>query len=146
MKPPLAVVDTNVVVSGLITGEPESPTCQVLDGMLAGRFPFLLSLDLLAEYREVLLRPKIQKLHGLREAEVDAVLAALTANGITREPPRSPGKTDSGGDDHLWALLATQPEAVLVTGDRALTDRPPAWAQVLSPRAFCDRHPSRNRR
>ncbi len=45
MKPPLVVVDTNVVVSGLLSSQPQSPPCLVLDGMLEGRFPFLLSLS-----------------------------------------------------------------------------------------------------
>ena len=43
------VVDTNVVVAGLITGASDSPVRRVLDGMLAGAFRFLLSPDLLAE-------------------------------------------------------------------------------------------------
>lgn len=138
MKAPLAVVDTNVVVSGLITGDPESPTCQVLDGMLSGRFPFLLSLDLLAEYRDVLLRPKIQKLHGLGNAEVDVVLATVAANGITREPSAAAGKADLAGDEHLWALLATQEGALLVTGDQALFNRAHGSTRVLSPREFSE--------
>ena len=58
VTPPVAVIDTNVVVSALLTGEPVSPTAVVLDDMLRGRFAYPLSLELLAEYREVLLRPR----------------------------------------------------------------------------------------
>ena len=70
MTPLAAVIDTNVVVSGLIGGEHQSPTTAILDAMLGGSFTFLLSLDLLAEYREVLLRPAIRRRHGLTDAEV----------------------------------------------------------------------------
>ncbi len=62
MTLPVAVIDTNVVVSDLLTGEPVPPTAVLLDGMLRGRFTYLLSLELLAEYREVLLRPRIRRI------------------------------------------------------------------------------------
>ena len=65
MKPAAAVIDTNVVVAALPTGDFNSPTAQVLHGMCRGEFPFLLSTALLAEYREVLLRRKVGTLHGL---------------------------------------------------------------------------------
>src|SRR5690606_2425361 len=48
------IVDTNVVVAGLLTGNDASPVARVLDGMLAGSFPFVVSEALLAEYRTVL--------------------------------------------------------------------------------------------
>ena len=136
MKPPLVVVDTNVVVSGLLSSQPQSPPCLVLDGMLEGRFPFLLSLELLSEYRRVLLRPRIRERHGLNEDEIDAILTQIVANGILREARPVPNRTPDEGDDHLWALLALQPGTVLVTGDQALIDNPPDSAAVLSPRGF----------
>lgn len=58
------IVDTNVVVSGLLTGNAASPVARVLDGMLAVAFPFVASEALLAEYRDVLVRPALRKLHG----------------------------------------------------------------------------------
>ena len=62
------VVDTNVLVAGLLTTEQESPTARILDGTLNGRVLFLLSPRLLAEYRAVLLRPKLTALHVLGES------------------------------------------------------------------------------
>ena len=53
---PLCIVDTNVVVGGLLSGEAGSSTRRVLDTLLAGSLHFVVSLDLLTEYREVLLR------------------------------------------------------------------------------------------
>lgn len=129
------VVDTNVLVAGLLTGDAESPTARILDGMVRGTFPFLLSPALLAEYREVLLRRAIRARHGLGERQVDALLAALAANAVVREPERVRGAPDAK-DDHLWSLLQSQAGSVLVTGDLALAKNPPPKAAVLSPRAF----------
>jgi len=43
------VVDTNVLVAGLLTTEQASPTARIVDGLLNGRVLFLLSPRLLAE-------------------------------------------------------------------------------------------------
>ncbi len=136
MTPPVAVIDTNVVVSGLLTGEPVSPTAVVLDGMLRGRFTYLLSLELLAEYREVLLRPRIRRRHGLAAPDVESLLTELALNGSVHDPPRVTGPVPDFGDRHLWALLQSDPAAVLVTGDDALLHHTPEPGRVLSPRRF----------
>lgn len=138
MTPPVAVSDTNVVVSGLIGGNPDSPTAVILDAMLGGRFTYLLSLDLLAEYREVLLRPAIRRRHGLTEAEVEVILTDLALNGTMHDPGPSPLGLPDAGDRHVWALLEIV-AAVLVTGDDVLRRRAPEPARVLSPRQFLAR-------
>lgn len=100
--------------------------------MFSGTIVFLLSPALLDEYRSVLLRPKLVKLHGLTEAQTDQLLAELTANAIWREPkPGSPAP--DRGDDHLWALLSSYSGSVLVTGDRLLLENPPIRSSVISP-------------
>ncbi len=131
----ILVIDTNVVVAGLLTSNPGSPTRWFLDGMLRGSFPFLLSGELLAEYRQVLLRPRIASLHGLEEGEIDRVLAELVANAVFRdlEPYEGPGGAPDPGDNHLWALLACEAGALLVTGDKLLLDNPPGTGEILSP-------------
>lgn len=103
--------------------------------MLAGRIVFLLSADLLDEYREVMLRPKIKKLHGLREREIDKVLTDVVSNGIWREPT-GPAAAPDPGDNHLWRLLRTQRGSLLVTGDQLLLKQPRESASVVSPVTF----------
>jgi uncharacterized protein len=132
-----AVVDTNVVVSGLLTKEPSSPTARILDAMLEGRIRFLLSIELLAEYREVLLRPRIRRRHGLSEKEIDLILTDITADGTVLEANRL-GPRPAGGDGHLWQILAAVPAAVLVTGDRRLLVKPEVPGEVISARDFAD--------
>jgi putative PIN family toxin of toxin-antitoxin system len=132
MSPPVFVVDTNAVVDGLITGSNHNPVTSILDAMLSGALVFLLSPALLDEYRSVLSRPKLVKLHGLIEAQIDQLLIELTANAIWREPkPGSPAP--DRGDDHLWALLSAYAGSILVTGDRLLLENPPKRSLVISP-------------
>ncbi|MFZ5877396.1 MAG: putative toxin-antitoxin system toxin component, PIN family [Nitrospirota bacterium] len=131
-----AVVDTNVVVSGLLTRNAYSPTGKILDGMLRGAFPFLLSADLLAEYRAVLLRPKIRSVHGLSPTQIDELLAAIAGNATLREPDSIAAPNPYHGDDHLWRLITIYPDTTLVTGDLALFDTAPRGTIVLSPRRF----------
>jgi len=136
VTPPVAVIDTNVIVSGLVGGERESPTTMILDAMLGGRFTYLLSLDLLAEYREVLLRPAIRRRHGLTDAEVEVVLTELALNGTLHDPKPATKVLPDADDSHLWALLEAAAAAVLVTGDDALRRRAPEPTRVMSPRQF----------
>ncbi len=126
------VIDTNVIVAGLITNDEQSPVAQILDGMLVGKFIYLLSPDLLFEYRTVLNRPRIQKLHKLSITEIDILLTELTADAVWKEPSTSVVAPDPG-DNHLWSLLAYQPETMLVTGDKLLLENPPNFATVLTP-------------
>lgn len=138
MRPGPAVIDTNVVVSGVLTALPAAPTARILDGMLAGRFHFLLSVELLAEYREVLLRPKIRGRHRLSETEVDVLLTEIAANGVALEvgpPVKGRGKA---GDDHIWQLLKAEASAFLVTGDQKLLDQLEKGTRGLTARSFAE--------
>jgi uncharacterized protein len=138
MRPRTLVIDTNVIVAGLISAGRNSPVASILDAMLDGRLPFLLSPALLAEYRQVLSRRKLVDLHGLQQDEIDDLLTELTANAIWREPVTALPAPDPG-DDHLWALLAVQPHSLLVTGDRLLLVNPPREGCVITPRVCVER-------
>lgn len=137
MTATLVIVDTNVVVAGLLTADPASPTAQILDLMLSGRLLFLLSPELLAEYRAVLLRSRIRALHQLSDEEVDSVLTEVTTNALWRTPPLSPHHMPPDpGDRHLWALLESEPAATLVTDDKLLLEHAPGPGKVLLPAAL----------
>lgn len=116
---PIFVIDTNVVVGGLLTNDESAPTARIVDGMLSREFSFLVSPDLLREYWAVLRRPAIQTLHGLSDGEIETILTTFTANALIREPNTAESAPDPG-DQHLRDLLAAVPRATLVTGDRAL--------------------------
>ena len=133
-----AVIDTNVVVAGLLTEVSSSPTARILDGMLAGRFRFLLSVELLAEYRDVLLRPKIRRRHRLAQREVDVLLTEIAVNGVTLDVESPADRRDGEEDDHLRRMLSAEPSALLVTGDLKLMNRLGKSVKVLTPREFAD--------
>lgn len=135
--PRIYIVDTNVLVAGLISGQTDSPTTRIVDAMLDGRLLFLLSPELLQEYRLVLLRPKLLRLHGLNEEQIDQLLTEITANAIWRETQS--GLTEHApdpGDEHLWKLLVTEPSAALITGDQLLLEQPPSLSSVFTPASF----------
>jgi uncharacterized protein len=129
------VVDTNVVVAGLLTARDDSPVARILDGMLAAAFPFAVSASLLAEYRDVLNRPVLRKAHGLVLAEVETVVVSLAEHAIVLSPRPAAAAPDPG-DQHLWDLLATRAELRLVTGDKRLFGRHAMASRILTPQAF----------
>ena len=131
------IVDTNVVVAGLLTADSHSPVVRILDGMLSAAFPFVLSEQLLAEYHDVLERPKLRKLHGLDAVAVDIVLVELALHAIVLKPVAAPTAPDPG-DQHLWDLLAARDGLRLVTGDKRLLADALMLDRLLSPRAFID--------
>ena len=133
------VIDTNVIVSGLIGEDSNSPPARILDAMLDGKIAYLMSSELLDEYLSVLRRPRLVRLHGRTMEELDRLLTDLVANAVWREPVGEPvGAAPDVGDNHLWALLASYSEALLVTGDRLLLEEPPIDASVISPRQFVE--------
>lgn len=131
----MIIVDTNVVVSGLLTDDREAPTARIVDAIIGGRVRCLLSPALLDELRNALLRPAIARQHGLGAADVDELLAAITQHAAWREPVPVRSPAPDPGYDHLWALLATEPGAELVTGDQQLLDNPISDSRFVSPAA-----------
>ena len=139
MSTRIFIIDTNVLVAGLITAQSKSPTARVLDAMLRGSLLYLLSADLLSEYRGVLLRPRLSQLHGLTEVEVDQLLTEITANAIWREPhPDTHHSSPDPQDAHLWALLASDPNAILITGDLLLIENPRPQSSIISPATWAE--------
>lgn len=131
------IVDTTVVVAGLLTGNVASPVARILDGMLAAVFPFVVSEALLGEYRTVLVRPPLRKLHGLTVTEVEMLLTDIAQHAIVLPPGVGPPAPDPG-DQLLWDLLAARPDLLLVTGDKALQRDAGMASRVVSPQAFMD--------
>jgi predicted nucleic acid-binding protein len=103
--------------------------------MLAAAFPFAVSAALLAEYRDVLTRPKLRKAHGLSVTEVEDVLVEVARHAIVLMPTAAQPAADPG-DQFLWNLHAARAELVLVTGDAALLRDSSMRGRVVSARAF----------
>ena len=131
------IVDTNVVVSGVIANDLDSPPARIVDAMLDGGFLYSLSPELLHEYAGILRRSRIARIHGWTDEQLDRYLTDLVANSVWREPGATATAPDSD-DNHLWALLAAHRQAGLVTGDRLLVSNPPPHSLVVTPRRFVE--------
>ena len=77
-----AVIDTNVLVSALLSSREDTATVQVIARMLAGEITPVYSGAILAEYREVLRRKKF----GFSPNIVNHLLDAVTKYGLLVEP------------------------------------------------------------
>ena len=132
------IIDTNVVIAGLLTAHADSPVARILDGMLAAAFPFVVSEALLAEYRTVLLRPKLVECHGLSEPEVDVILTDMARHAIVLKPADSGSNyiAPDPGDQFLWDLLATHADLMFVTGDQLLLQVAVMQQRIMSANEF----------
>lgn len=134
---PVVAIDTNVVVAGLLTSRADSPVVQILDDMLAAAFPFAVSEALLAEYRDVLNRPALGKVHGLDRNEVEALVVSLAQYAVVLTPVPTTSAPDPG-DQHVWELLAAMDGLRLVTGDKLLLKAPAKAELTMTPAAFVE--------
>ena len=116
---PKAVLDTNVLVSGLMGGD--GPPQQILNAWLHERFTLVTSPYLVAELTHVLSYPKIADRIELSEAEIDAILAALLS-----QAKAVPGNLELRGvtcdakDDAVVACAVEAGADYIVSGDQDL--------------------------
>ena len=132
----VAIIDTNILVSGLITSVSDSPVVRIVDDMLSSAFSFVVSQHLVAEYRNVLVRPNLIRLHKRSAQEIEAILVALLRSAIMLESGRGP-KAPDPDDQFLWDLLSTRADLVLVTGDKLLLSASNMTGRVLTAREWC---------
>ena len=132
---PRAVLDTNVLVSALIS--PGGASARLLLELRAGGFELILSPLLLAELREVLGRDKFRR-YVIGE-EVDTYVELIRSEGLVRaDPPPSPEPMSADPDDEYLIDLAREAGAdALVTGDAHLLDLR-AIIPALTPAEFLE--------
>ncbi len=126
----LVVLDTNILVSALLS--PFGPPARVLDMVLSGDIRAAYDDRLMAEYREVLARPKF----SFAPEDVATVLAYLASDGEqVMAQPLSCELPDP--DDLPFLEVATQAEAVLITGNTAhYPEAVRGEVQVVAPGEF----------
>ena len=129
----LAVMDTNVFVSSLLTSKADAATVLIVAKVLAGEVVPVYSSAILAEYREVLARPKFK----FCRADTDHLLAAVEMFGVLVEPDDSVVSLPDEKDVPFYAaaLATRRAGSFLVTGNiRHFPNEP----FVVTPRAFID--------
>jgi putative PIN family toxin of toxin-antitoxin system len=134
--PHRAVLDTNVLVSGLI-GE-QGPPRQLVDAWLEGSYTLVTSLYQAEELNHVLSYPRIASRLRLEETELNLILAALLSEAeVTAGLLELPGVTRDPKDDPLVACALEGNAHYLVSGDRDLLDLGEyEGIRIVSPRMF----------
>ena len=110
------VIDTNVLVSALITRNENSPTVQILRFLVNGNIVPVYSEDIVKEYNEVLRRAKFK----LSESLIINLLKDIMDNGLKiTELPEVTETMPDPNDIVFYAvtLSAQDKDAFLVTGN-----------------------------
>lgn len=129
-----AVIDTNVIVASLKTRHHDSATVRVMDAVYSGQVTPIVNDEILAEYREVLNRPRLK----LDPAKCEYIIA-LIDDLAERVAPASSEMPMPDEDDRVFFEVALAGLGVadtrLVTGN--IKHYPPIDF-VVSPAEFCD--------
>lgn len=124
-----AVIDTNVLVSALLAKHPDSAPVQILDYLFDRKIIPMYNDEILAEYNEVLRRPKFP----FQEDAVVWAINAIIEAGIDSE--RIPVKeTATDPRDVVFLEVAmSRKDSFLVTGN---TKHFPVIPRVVTPKEF----------
>jgi hypothetical protein len=133
-----AVLDTNVLVSGLLSKQ--GPPHQVLDAWLEGYYALVTSLYLVDELIHVLSYPRIADRSRLAEREITNILAALLSQAeVTPGQIHLPGVTRDPKDDAVVACAVEGEADYIISGDQDLLVLGECQGcQVVAPRQFLD--------
>ena len=128
-----AVIDTNVLISSLITTNFESPTISIIREITKGNIVPIYSDYLMTEYREVLSRSKFK----IPDEILELVLKMFIENGLKFEPTDEfvimPDPDDT--PIFLITMQTRELDSYLVTGN---TKHYPAADYVVTPRRMMD--------
>ena len=128
-----AVIDTNVLVSALLSKHSDSATVLVVEKIFDGKIAVLYSREVLEEYREVLKRPKFK----FDTRVVDVLIAAVERNGISVEPHETGAILADMKDLPFYEVVMDKRDngAYLVTGNIKHFPREPF---IVTPKEFLD--------
>ena len=129
-----AVIDTNVIVASLLTRYYDSATARVMDAVYSGSVTPLICDEILAEYGEVLHRPRLR----LDAAKCDYILSLVAERALWLDPEHTDVPMPDE-DDRVFLEIALAGQydyrSHLVTGN--LKDYPKATF-IVSPSEFCE--------
>jgi uncharacterized protein len=126
-----AVYDTNVIVSGVL--KPESVLSSLVALAMDGRVRLCLSPPILAEYTEVLRRPKFR----LEQAAVTRFLAELSRAALLVHPAELLAIAPDEADNRFLECAQESDADYLVTGNLRHFPHPAfGRTHILTPAAF----------
>ena len=111
-----AVLDTNVLVSSLLTKNRDSATSLVLDAVFTGNMIPLYNEEILTEYDDVLHRPKFP----FSEERIERLLSALRQFGLSVDPTPTAEILPDMDDLVFYEVVMEKRDdgAYLVTGNK----------------------------
>lgn len=124
-----AVIDTNVLVSALITKNPEAATAKVVRLLLEQEFVPLYDADIIAEYEDVLHRSKFPIL----KETADALISFIIENGIESSRVDFEESMPDEDDRVFYEVSLSQDDSFLVTGN---LKHYPMSPRVITPADF----------
>ena len=124
-----AVIDTNVIVSALITKNSEAATIHVIRAVLNGQVVPVYNKAILREYEEVLKRKKFH----LDESVVDSMISYFMAFGVEEEQIHTDLAFQDEDDRVFYEVSLSNDVAYLVTGN---LKHYPRTIKVLTPSEF----------
>ena len=126
-----AVIDTNVLVSALITKNPEAATAKVVRLLLEQEFVPMYDADIIAEYEDVLHRSKFPILKETAEA----LISFIIENGIESSRVNFAESMPDEDDRVFYEVSLSQEDTFLVTGK---LKHYPTSPRVITPAQFLE--------
>ena len=130
------VVDTNVLVSGLLS--PFGPPGDIVRLLVAGAVRACYDARILDEYREVLSRPAFR----IPDDRAESLLQQIVADGLLVTAPPLTVRLPDPDDEVFLAVALAGSARCLVTGNlRHYPEATRSGLPVVSPRGFLDLYP-----
>ena len=128
-----AVIDTNMIVSGVLPSRPDSPPKRIMESIINGRIVPIHSRYLLGEYRGVLQRDKFR----LDGNDVDILVGFLESVGVSVEPETCDYALPDPKDSPIYAVMMSSAEynPYLVTGN---IRHFPETEKIVTPKEMMD--------
>ena len=126
-----AVIDTNVLVSALLTKNPEVATIKVVEALFYGRIIPLYNEEIIDEYVDVLNRPKFH----FSKALIEQYLEILVERGLRAQRVLSKESFLDPKDIVFYEVALSKDDAFLVTGN---TKHFPNTPIVVTPAEMMD--------
>ncbi len=127
------VLDTNILVSGLL--KPEGPSGTILQMAVAKHFRVCFDARILLEYQEVLARPKF----GFNPSETSHLLSIIEARGlITPALPLSKRLPDKTDEAFLEVALGAEADYLVTGNKKDFPQNAAGKVRVLSPADFLE--------
>ena len=124
-----AVIDTNVLVSALITKNPEAATATVVRLLLDNGFVPLYDADIIAEYEDVLHRSKFPILPEV----ADALISYIVEHGVEASRVNFDESMPDEDDRVFYEVTLSKDDSFLVTGN---LKHYPTSPRVITPADF----------